>query len=126
MAKELSYGIWADIKPVDRLLLSASYYYIRGDHLDTGDRLFSQSVFWSRLSLQFSREFSMRLVMQYNDRYSTWDIDPLLTYRINSLTVFYIGSTHDYRDLNIADYGREGWTLTERQFFMKLQYLFQL
>jgi hypothetical protein len=126
MSKVINFGLWADIKPIDRLLLSASYDYIHGDDLDTGGRLFSQSVLWSRLSLQLSRELSMRVVMQYNDRYSTWDIDPLLTYRINSLTVFYIGSTHDYRDLNLVDDAREGWTLTERQFFMKLQYLFQL
>ena len=126
MGKETNYGLWADIKPIDRLLISTSYNFIRGDDLDTGARLFSQSVSRSRLSLQLSREFSMRIVLQYNDRYNTWDVDPLLTYRINSLTVFYIGSTHDYRDLNLEEDGREGWTLADRQFFMKLQYLFQL
>ena len=80
MGKELSYGTWADIKPIDRLLLSASYYYIQSVDLDTGERLFSQSVLWSRLSLQFSRELSMRVVVQYNDRYNTWDFDPLRAY----------------------------------------------
>jgi hypothetical protein len=65
-------------------------------------------------------------VLQYNDRSESWDFDPLLTYRLNPLTVFYIGSTHDYRDLNLEDDGREGWTLTGRQYFMKMQYLFQL
>jgi len=61
-----------------------------------------------------------------NDRHDVWDFDPLLAYRINSLTVFYVGSTHNYRDLNLVGDGREGWGLTERQFFMKLQYLFQI
>ncbi len=126
MGKETSYGLWADIKPIDRLLVSTSYSHVYSDNLDTGARLFSQSVFRSRLSLQLSRELSMRLVLQYNDRYDTWEADPLITYRINSLTVFYVGSTHDYRDLNLEDDGREGWTLTDRQFFLKLQYLFQL
>jgi hypothetical protein len=78
------------------------------------------------MSLQLSRELSMRVVSQYNDRWKTWDFDPLITYRINSLTMFYLGSTHDYRDFNVAEDGREGWDLTERQFFMKLQYLFQI
>lgn len=126
MGKEFSYGLWADVRPIDRMLISTSYSHIRSDDLDTGDRLFSQSVWWSRLSLQLSREFSLRIVAQYNNRWNAWEIDPLLTYRINSLTVFYIGSTHDYRDLVLTDDGREGWTLTDRQFFMKLQYLFQL
>jgi hypothetical protein len=96
------------------------------DNLDTGQRLFSQSVFRSRLSLQISRELSARLILQYNDRFAAWDVDPLVTYRINSLTMFYLGSTHHFNDLNLAEHDRDGWTLSERQFFVKLQYLLQL
>ena len=70
------------------------------------------------------RALSARIVLQYNDREDAWDTDPLLTYRLNPLTIFYIGSTRDYRDLNPAEDGREGWTLTERQYFVKAQYLF--
>jgi hypothetical protein len=126
MGKQIQYGLWADVKPIDRLLISSSFSYISSDNLDTDDNLFSQSVFRSHMSLQLSREISTRLILQYNDRNETWDIDPLLTYRLNPLTVLYVGSTHDYRDLNLEDDGREGWSLTGRQFFMKMQYLFQL
>ena len=126
MGKEMSNGLWADIKPIDRLLISASYDHVRSDNLDTGVRLFSQSVSRTRLSLQLSRELSTRIVLQYNNRHERWDVDPLLTYRINPFSIFYIGSTHDYRDLNLADDGREGWTLTSRQYFVKVQYLFRL
>lgn len=126
MGKEKTYGVWADIRPIDRMLISASYNYISSDDLYGSERLFSQSVFRSTLSLQLSREFSLRVITQYNDRNNTWDIDPLLSYRINSLTVFYIGSTHRYGDLTLIDDGREGWTLTDRQYFLKVQYLFQI
>ena len=58
---------------------------------------------------------------------SGWEFDPLLTYRINSFSVFYLGSTHDYRDFNSAfDDRSANYVLTSRQYFMKLQYLFQL
>ena len=127
MGKQLDYGLHGDAqahRPADDIGLPTTTR--QSDDLKTDERLFSQSVFWSRLSLQMSRELSMRLVSQYNDRYRTWDVDPLVTYRINSLTMFYIGSTHDYRDFDYADDGREGWDLTERQYFMKLQYLFQI
>ncbi len=126
MGKETSYGLWADIRPTGCLLLETAYDYISSDHLETGERLFSQSVFRSIVSLQMSRELSARVITQYNDRWDSWDVDPLITYRVNSLSVFYIGSTHLYRDLNPIDDGREGWTLTDRQFFLKFQYLFQL
>jgi hypothetical protein len=126
MGKQFDYGVTANVKPIDRLLLSASFNHSESDDVNTGERLFSQSIFWSRLSLQVSREFSMRVVSQYNDRRKTWDLDPLVTYRVNSLTMFYIGSTHDYRDFDPARDGREGWDLTDRQFFLKLQYLFRI
>jgi hypothetical protein len=126
MGEQLDYALSATLKPIDRLLISASCIYTRSDGVNTGERLFSQSVFWSRLSLQVSRELSMRLVSQYNDRWKTWDFDPLVTYRINSLTMFYVGSTHSYRDFDMTQDGREGWDLAGRQFFLKLQYLFQI
>lgn len=126
MGKETSYGIWADIRPIDRMLVSASYSRIFSDDSDTGERLFSQAVFRSTLSLQVTRELSARVVTQYNDRHNSWDIDPLITYRVNSLSVFYIGSTHRYRDLILEDDGLEGWNLTDRQYFLKFQYLFQI
>ncbi len=126
MGKQLDYGFGATVKPLDRLTISGSFNYIQSDNLYSGERLFSQSVLWSRLSLQVSRELSIRVFSQYNDRWRTWDFDPLVTYRINSLTMFYLGSTHDYRDFDFATDGREGLDLTDRQFFLKLQYLFQI
>ncbi|MFA4947432.1 MAG: DUF5916 domain-containing protein [Candidatus Krumholzibacteriia bacterium] len=126
MGKQLDYGLSVTLKPLDRLLISTSYGYTRSDDVNTGEQLFSQSVFWSRLSLQVSRELSMRLVSQYNDRQNTWDFDPLVTYRINSLTMFYVGSTHNYRDFDLKEDGREDWGLADRQFFLKLQYLFRI
>ncbi len=126
MGKQLDYGVSATIRPIDRLTLALSMNYTQSDDLNTGERLFDQSVFWSRLSLQMTREFSLRLVSQYNDRYRTWDVDPLLTYQINSLTLFYFGSTHDYRVYDYEMDGRDGSDLTGRQFFMKLQYLFRI
>ncbi len=126
MGKQLDYGFGATVKPCDRLTINGSFNYIQSDDLMTGERLFSQSVLWSRLSLQVSRELSIRIFSQYNDRWKTWDFDPLVTYRINSLTMFYIGSTHGYRDFDFASDGREGLDLTDRQFFLKLQYLFQI
>jgi hypothetical protein len=118
--------MWADIKPIDRLLISASFSHINSDALETEEQLFSQAIFRTRLSLQFTRELSARIVLQYNDRYGEWDFDPLIAYRINSFSIFYIGSTHRYENMNAADHGTDGWTLSERQYFMKLQYLFRL
>jgi hypothetical protein len=126
MGKETRYGVWADIRPIDRMLLSASYSHIFSDGLDSGERLFSQSIFRSTLSLQFTRELSLRVIAQYNDRWEVWDIDPLIKYRLNSFSVFYIGSTNRYRNMTLDEDPLEGWHQTDRQYFLKFQYLFQL
>lgn len=141
MGREVLWGAWADIQPVDRLLIASSFNTIASEDVHTAEDLFSQSLFRTRFSMQLSRELSVRLVLQYNDRRSlrwddndekyykttnSWDIDPLITYRLNPFTVLYVGSTHDFRDLALEEDGRDGWTQTGRQYFMKLQYLFQI
>ena len=126
MGKETNYGIWADIKPLSRLLVTTSYRRVFSDNLETDERLFSQSILRLRTDLQLSRRFSFRLITQYNDLYRSWDFDPLLTYRVNSLSVFYVGSTHNYREFALTEGSLEDWRLTARQYFLKFQYLFQL
>jgi hypothetical protein len=126
MGAETTYGLWADIQPVARLLLSLSSSRITSDHLETGERLFSQTVFRGTVSLQFLRELSARLIVQYNDRFDSWDVDPLITYRINPFSIFYVGSTRDYRRFDGEEDPLDGWALARRQYFMKVQYLFQL
>ena len=65
-------------------------------------------------------------IVQHNTWHNEWNFDPLITYRINSFSIFYIGSTHSYEHLSMTDGEHEKWTLADRQFFMKLQYLFQI
>jgi hypothetical protein len=125
MGKEMSYGGSAILRPTDRLLASFSYSRVVSDNLDTGARLFSQTIFRSKLALQVFRELSARIVFQYNDRSDTWDVDPLVTYQINPFSIFYVGSTQDYQEMDKVEGSSGGWTLTGRQYFLKLQYLFQ-
>ncbi len=143
------FNAYLDLKPIDRLIIEPNINFERSTRLETGEVLYEQFISRTRLRLQVNRRLSVRLVVQYNDGnlmyinsdgeedrfYSQrWDIDPLITYRLSSFSVFYIGSTHDYRhfDERLSDpsknvsYRPEGWDLSSRQFFMKLQYLFQI
>jgi len=119
-----------DLKPIDRLTIEPTFNYVRSTDIETGEELYSQYIVRSRLQLQATRELSLRLVLQYNDGSRVWNIDPLITYRLSSFSVFYAGSTYDYRAYDIGhtqggfDLGQR-WALTSRRFFMKVQYLFQ-
>ncbi|MBN2070134.1 MAG: carbohydrate binding family 9 domain-containing protein [Candidatus Krumholzibacteriota bacterium] len=129
MGKELNWGFWSEIQPIDRLYLFGQFSYSQSDNLYNDERLFDQRIFRSRVTFQFSREFSARLISQYNSRYDCWDFDPLLVYRLNSFSVFYLGSSYNYSYMTLEK-GEgsevEEWRLANRQFFLKFQYLFQI
>ncbi|MBU2501047.1 carbohydrate binding family 9 domain-containing protein [bacterium] len=125
MGKETSWGIWFDLKPFDRFYWGASLASIRSDDVETGIRLFSDYIARNEFRYQASRELSVRLIIQYRNGARLWEADPLVTYRLNPLSTFFVGSTRDYMDLNAEEHGVDGWRLTHRQYFVKMQYLFR-
>ena len=126
MGKEVSFSASAYIKPLDRLRIEPTFSYDKSDDKETGETLFEGFVARTRVNLQFTRELFLRLVVQYNDFAETWEVDPLLTYRLNPFSLFYVGSTHDYgRRYSYEDH-RDRWSLAQRQYFLKIQYLFQI
>jgi hypothetical protein len=139
-----------DLKPFDRLMIEPSFEYSRSNHIDTDAKLYEEKIFRTRVRLQVDPRLSLRLVAQYDDYVQnldfgypefyrsagrTWEFDPLVTYRINSFSMFYLGSTHDMTDFGVPtdnfeselpDSAPSKWRQSSRQFFMKLQYLFQI
>ncbi|UCC45633.1 MAG: carbohydrate binding family 9 domain-containing protein [Candidatus Zixiibacteriota bacterium] len=137
IGKQTDLSASVHLKPMDRLESSSSFVYAVSKDVNTDAEFFRGNIVRTRLNYQYNRELSVRLVFQYNDFYQTWDLDPLITYRINPFTLFYVGSTYDYErryGLNqdgsmLAAQGQESYAanrLTSRQFFVKLQYLFQI
>jgi len=119
---------WLDVKPADRLLIEYGLDYTRSYDINTNVELYRGYIARTRLSLQILRELSLRMVVEYDDFSKNWNMDPLLTYRINPFSVFYVGSTFDWDQYSGPVGDERGTTtrLSSRQFFMKLQYLFQV
>jgi hypothetical protein len=113
------------LKPVDRLVIEPRLNFSQSHRVDTGEELFYGYITRTRIQYQANQRLSFRLVVQYNDFGQSWDIDPLLTYRVSSFSVLYIGSTYDYGKTAADQSIQPEWRMTSRQFFMKLQYLFQ-
>ena len=128
MGMETTLFGWADLKPIDRLLIENWFDYTKSDELNSGQEIFEGYIARTRLNYQFTRELSLRLVVQYDDFYETWDIDPLITFRLSPFSVFYLGSTFGYDTFEEMepDGIRRSTRLASRQFYMKLQYLFQI
>jgi len=145
---ELGWGLALTLKPLDRLIVEPTFDYVRSRDAATDELLFRQAIARARVRLQLNPRLSLRLVVQHNDARSPfyqelaaggdypdyhmdfgrkWEIDPLLTYRLNPFSVFYLGSTHDLRDFNAADPEAPSlFRQTGRQYFVKLQYLWQV
>jgi hypothetical protein len=130
MGREITLSAGCDIKPIDRLLLENSVIYVKSNELETDDELYKGYIVWTRLSLQLTRELSLRVVGEYDDFERQWNLDPLFTYRLNPFSIFYIGSTMNFKQCTSSnEFDGTMCTSTRlgaRQFFMKLQYLFQL
>jgi hypothetical protein len=129
MGRELRQSYGVEVRPWDRLMVEQSLNTISSDDLGTGERLFDGYLARTRLNLQMSREWSLRLVLQYDDFDRRWDADPLLTFRLNPFSIFYVGSTRSYSEFAKGIAGPDPddeWRLAARSYFLKLQYLWQL
>ncbi len=120
------------LKPIDRITIEPNFAFSRMTNIENGGRYYNGYIARTRVQFQATKELSLRLVTQYNDFGRIWNMDPLLTFRLNSFSVFYAGSTYEYGD--IAPIQRRAyplndipatWKMTSRQYFLKVQYLFQ-
>jgi hypothetical protein len=136
MSKSTNLSGWLDIKPHERVVIEPWVRFTTADNLNSGEEQYRQLIFHSRLSYQIMRKLSLRLVVEYQNsrrvgsgKDKCWSVDPLLTYRLNPFSIFYIGTTHNFHALpGVNDRGNygDGYRRTGAQFFMKLQYLFQV
>lgn len=132
------------IRPISRLKLDEIYYLTR---LYTADprpeAVFINHLARSRLNYQFTRELSLRIILDYNgvlqnpalinlERQKRITGDVLLTYLLHPGTAFYIGYTDRLENLGLfpssytgaPEVNRIGFpsTTTGRQFFTKVSY----
>jgi hypothetical protein len=125
------------LKPYQRLIVEPLWRYSKLSYRDGGPEIFRSYILRSRVNYQFTRKLFVRFVVQYRNRREivedepsrytrteSLSIEPLVTYRVNPFTTFYLGSTHGSEDLDDLAEGK--LRPTSRQFFLKLQYLLRI
>ena len=117
------FELFGTLKPFSRMTVEPSWIYSRLDRVDNGEEIFSGWIFRTRNTLSFSRRLFLRFVLQYDDFDEQFNVEPLVTYKLNPFTLFYVGSNQVFRDLTPPDGDLRA---TERQYFAKFQYLFRL
>jgi hypothetical protein len=128
-------------RPASGLLLDETYIY---SHLGTRTAdhrtIFDNHIVRSRANYQFTRELSLRAILDYNavlsdpslvalDRTKHLTMDLLLTYLTHPGTAIYVGYTDGYDNVQVDPSGivpiNSPTTSTGRQFFVKTSYLFR-
>jgi len=113
--------VTAQIKPTSQFELDLSYSRARLSSIATGELFYDGYIARTVGIYQFTPEVFLRVIGQYDEFNKAVDFFPLLSYKLNPYTIFYVGSTY-----SLADFGDPyGFRQTSRQYFLKLQYLFR-
>ncbi len=132
LGDEFSYALYAYFKPISQVRFDVDYNSFRLDELDGSANIYDTYVVRTKLTYQFSKSLFLRVVGEYVDDQRSLAVDPLLSYKINPFTVFFLGSSHSFNDfqddpstapVEVTD---PGYRQTERLFFVKFQYLFRV
>jgi hypothetical protein len=137
------------LKPASRLRVDQSYLYTRlttrsGDQgcaCASSEDIFSNHILRTRANYQFTRELSLRAILDYGavlpdqrlidlEKQKNLGLDVLVTYLVNPWTAVYVGYTDTYENWRLGspiqrpvDRSNAATTSTGRQVFVKISYL---
>lgn len=109
------------VKPTDRFSVDFTYARSRGWSYDSQQLFYDGYIARAAVAYQFTSGLFVRLISQYDQFAKQLQVDPLISYKLNPFTVFYVGSDHNFAKFDEP----YGMTRTVQQFFVKLQYLWQ-
>ncbi|MBI3651412.1 MAG: carbohydrate binding family 9 domain-containing protein [Acidobacteria bacterium] len=133
------------LRPITPLVIDNVYLLEKLRSRATGANIYNNHIIRSKWNLQFNREFSFRMILQYdavlaNQEYTSLqttkhiNADFLLTYLVHPGTAFYAGYNSNHQNLDSQlrhnEFGlvrtRGSFLNDGRQFFVKVSYLFRL
>lgn len=107
------------LKLFDILQSSFSYSRFRLSDVATKELFYDGYILQNNTTVQVDNGIFFRLISAYNAFDHTINLYPLLSYKLNPFTLFYLGSSYDMQHYDEV----HGFIQTQRQYFLKLQYL---
>jgi len=142
-AKSLATNFSLNFIPTPQLQIDETYIYTRLASAGRGT-VFNNHIWRTKANYQFTREFSLRAIVDYNgvlpnealvslERSKRLGLDVLFTYMLHPGTALHIGYTDNYENLRfdptVSPFVRRGSfpdTYTGRQVFVKFSYLLRM
>lgn len=109
------------LRPTNRFQLDLSYARARLSSVATQELFYDGYIARTSATYQFTSEFFLRMIGQYNSFDKVVDLYPLFSYKLNPFTIFYAGLTYSMTEFDQP----YGFQQTVRQYFLKLQYLWR-
>ena len=117
------------LQPSGRLSQALTYRHILFDRESTGERVYDLDIIYSRTTYQFSRQFFVRAIAQYDSSRYQVLTDFLGSYELRPGTVVYLGygSLIEQRDFDNGDWviGHGDYHTSQRGLFFKASYLYR-
>ncbi|MEP7146560.1 MAG: DUF5916 domain-containing protein [bacterium] len=120
-----NFDLSATVKLFDRFRNDINYSYSELSKTSGGEKLYAGYVLSDKVSYQFTKKFFLRVLLQYDLFNRAFSIDPLLSYKWNPYTILFLGSSHNLNELTNST-GTSKFYETNRQIFLKFQYLWAL
>jgi hypothetical protein len=143
-----SLGDWTNasatvtFRPVSQLTVVNRYLFTKLADRGTSATIFNDHIFRSRWNWQFTREFSLRFIAQYNalmvnpgytslEKRKNINTDVLLAYQLNAWTALYVGYNNNLQNIDLQQTPTgsriirtpAGLVNDAHQFFAKFSYL---
>ncbi|KAB2880614.1 carbohydrate binding family 9 domain-containing protein [bacterium] len=135
-AKGFGFQTWLTFKPTSRLSDEFNYRQFNLWTHYGGDLILSQKIYRNAISYQFTKQLFLRLIgelvriaefdsdEQKIVRSKYFSINPLLSYKINPFTVFFLGANMGGENKPYENY--DGLTTTNQSVFVKFQYFMRI
>lgn len=118
--------IWNTLTAKNNFFVENSYNYFELAKNYKGEKLYSGYLWRMKATYYFNDKFSIRIITQYDSFNKQIIIDPLVSYKINPFSIFYVGSSYEYLNVPINDRNDFQYQLSRRQIFLKFQYLWRV
>ena len=129
LGQSLNIGGGALFQPNGRFSEDVEYTYTAFDRPSTGARVYTVNIVNTRTTYQFSKEFALRAIVQYESQRNRVLTDFLGSYELRPGTVVYAGygSLYEKRDYQQDEWieGQGNYLTTRRGLFLKASYLYR-
>ena len=128
LGQSVNISAGALFQPNGRFSEDVEYTYTAFDRPSTGERVYTVNIVNTRTTYQFSKEFALRAIVQYESQRIASSPISSRSYELRPGTVVYAGygSLYEKRDYQQDEWieGQGNYLTTRRGLFLKASYLY--